>query len=94
LRRRLLNLLTILSLVLFVAAAALWVTSQFRYEAWYTIRRDAATGITSMVEVDSGGGAIFAQYNYQWQAAMSEDNTGWQHRLRSGPQPWLEVRGL
>src|SRR5687767_11630605 len=74
------NVLSALSLLLCVATAVLWVRSQFRYDMWYTLTRDDATGVTSMAELDSGNGRVFAQYQYQRQAATGEENRGWRHR--------------
>jgi hypothetical protein len=57
------------------------VRSQFRYDVWYTLTRDDATGFTSMAELDSGNGRVFAQYQYQRQAGTGEENRGWRHRV-------------
>jgi hypothetical protein len=56
-KRRLLNLLTLLSLLLCVAMAALWVRSFVSADTW-TWERTSATGRTDEFEVESGNGRV------------------------------------
>src|SRR4051812_11345917 len=91
-KRRLLNLLTAASLVLCVAAGAIWVRGLFRNDQWYSLTHDAATGETTNLEVTTGNGRLFAQLDRQRQPPEGTENLGWRHNSTpAGARAWLQV---
>src|SRR5215212_5443959 len=77
-KRRLLNLLTALSLLLFVSACVLWARSYVAADYWYRETWDGRRA--AEMELQSYQGRLRLQYQTQWRRAREPgNNTGWRH---------------
>jgi ribosomal protein L34E len=83
-KRRLLNVLAGVSLVLCAAILLLWTRCFFSQDLWQRLEYDPYTGFRSVLRVRLGGGQFWIQSELQRRQWLPGDSDGWQRY--SGPK--------
>ena len=79
LARRLFTLCSAASLVLCVAATALWARGLFRNDQWTRVSDDPVAGEVSILRVDAGNGRLAVRHDFDRRSRRTEAVVEWDH---------------